>query len=109
MSDFVAALRRVNAGNVIDDASAKLAELVQTVDSTGKPGSVTITISVRKAAAGAMALKGKVTTKLPATPEVETLMFPTIDGDLLTEDPSQRKLDLKPVDEVSSRVLKSVG
>lgn len=106
---FIATLRRVNAGNTLDDAAEKLAELVKIVDTTGKPGSITLTISLRKAAAGTLAIKGKVTAKKPAEPEMESLMFPTIDGALLTEDPAQRKLELKPVVEDAPRTLKAVG
>lgn len=91
-------LRHLDAGNLLDDASEKLAELVRTVDATNKAGSLTITLKVRKATAGALAITGKVDVKTPPTPPMENLMFATVDGDLLTEDPNQRKLDLKPVE-----------
>lgn len=106
---FFDTLRRCNAGNTLDDATRLLAELVQTVDSTGKPGSLTLTISLRKAASNALAIKGKVSVKKPAEPEMEALLFPTVDGALLTEDPAQRKLELKPVAEEAPRTLKAVS
>lgn len=90
-------LRHLDHGNLLDDASEKLAELVKNVDASGKPGSLTITIKVRKAAVGALAITGKVDVKTPAAPVLENLMFATVDGDLLTEDPRQSKLDLKAV------------
>lgn len=101
------ALRHLGAGCLIDDASDAMASLVQAVDQTGKAGSLTIKISLRKATAGALAVTGAVTVKKPAEPPIESLMFPTPEGNLLTEDPRQNKLDLKPV-AVEAKELKTV-
>ena len=90
-------LRHLGAGCLMDDAAEQLAALVLGVDQTGKPGTLTIKLSLRKATAGALAVTGDVTVKMPATPKIESLMFPTPEGNLLTEDPRQKKLDLKPV------------
>lgn len=109
VASFLDTLRRLNAGNTLDEAAEALAKLVQTVDSTGKPGSITLTIALRKPTAGAIAIKGKVQTKLPSTPEPESLMFATTDGTLLVEDPSQRKLPLGTVIEAPARVLQAVN
>lgn len=94
--------------SLLDEAAEKMADLVKAVDATGKPGSITITVKLRKATAGSLAVTSNVTVKRPAEPAVETLLFPTVEGALLTEDPNQRKLDLKPV-AVESRELKSVN
>ena len=101
-------LRHLGAGCLIDDASEGMADLVQRVDATGKPGKLTITISLRNATAGALAVTGAVAIKKPAEQPVESLMFPTPEGNLLTEDPRQNKLDLKPV-AVEPRELKQVA
>lgn len=90
-------LRHLRGGCLIDDASEDMAELVKAVDSTSKTGKLTIEITVRKATAGAMAITGKVVCKKPTEPVPEALMFSTPEGNLLTEDPRQNKLDLKPV------------
>ncbi len=87
----------LHAGLLADEANDKLQDLVKAVDSTGKAGTITITLSVRKATAGALAVKGKVTSKLPAEPDLEALLFPTPEGNLLTEDPRQQKLDIRPI------------
>lgn len=106
-------LRAVRAGSgedlLMDNAADKLAELVRAVADTGKPGTLTITVKVRKATAGALAITGDAKVKTPPQPVVESLMFPTVDGDLLTEDPRQTKLDLKPVAEEPTRTLRTVG
>lgn len=90
-------LRHLEGGCFLDDASKALADVVKAVDATGKPGSVTIKIDVRRATAGAMAISGVVTKKTPAEKRIEALMWGTPDGNLLTENPAQKKLDLKPV------------
>lgn len=101
-------LRHLDAGCLVDDATAGLAEIVKAVDETGKPGKLVITVSIRKATAGAMAVLGKVEVKKPINPPLESLLFPTVEGNLLTEDPNQRKLDLKPVS-VAAKELKQVN
>ena len=90
-------LRHLGAGCLMDEASEKMSDLVKAVDQTGKAGKITITIKLRKATAGALAVTGDVTVKKPAEQPMESLMFATPEGNLLTEDPRQNKLDLKPV------------
>jgi hypothetical protein len=102
---FHETLHHIHGGVLLDDAAAALAELVLAVDATGKAGTLTIAIMLRKTTARTMAATGKVTLKKPAEPEIETLFFPTPEGNLLTEDPVQMKLALKPVDVPSADAL----
>jgi hypothetical protein len=102
-------IRHLEGGCLADEASESLAEVVKAVDSTGKAGSLTIKIDVRRATAGAMAVRGTVTVKKPAEPPIEALMWGTPEGSLLTEDPAQEKLDLKPVLVDSKPELKTVA
>lgn len=95
---IVDTLRHLNGGIFIDEASDALADVVKAVDLTGKTGSVTIKIDIRRATAGAMAVRGTYSVKRPSEPAIEALLFHTPEGNLLTEDPSQKKLDLRPVD-----------
>lgn len=87
-------LHHLEGGTFLAEAADKLAEIVLAVDQTGKPGKLTLTIDVRKAMHTALALKGKIAVKLPPEAPIEALMFPTPDGNLLTEDPRQGKLPL---------------
>ncbi len=87
-------LHHLEGGAFLADAADQLAEIVKKVDITGKPGKITLTISVRKAMSTALALKGKIAVSLPPETPVEALMFPTPEGNLLTEDPRQAKLPL---------------
>jgi len=105
-------LRHIGGGQFMDEASDKLAELVNAVDASGKGGTLTLVISVKKATrAGAMHLGGKVAVKKPGDEPMEALLFATPEGNLLAEDPRQAKLDLKQVvgaSDAPAAVLKTV-
>lgn len=90
-------LTAINNGTLLVDASDALASLVLAVDSTGKPGKLTIEVSLRKVNGLTMAATGKISVKKPPEPALETLLFPTPEGNLLREDPRQMKLALKAV------------
>lgn len=90
-------LHHLEGGCYLDEAGDKLAEIVKAVDQTGKPGKLTLTIGVRKAMSSALAIRGKIAVSLPPENPLEALMFPTPEGNLLTEDPRQAKLPLVPV------------
>ncbi|AJK46189.1 hypothetical protein [Burkholderia plantarii] len=91
-------MRYIGGGVFMDQASDKLAELVNAVDTTGKAGSLTIVINVKKATrGGAMLIVGKVSVKKPAEDPMEAMLFATPEGNLISDDPHQQKLDLKQV------------
>ena len=91
-------LRHIGGGVFIDTASDKLAELVAAVDSSGKAGRIDLTISVKKATrGGAMHITGKVKLTKPAEPALEAMRFATPEGNLVADDPHQKKLDLQTV------------
>lgn len=90
-------LRLLHGGVFIDECSEKLAEVVRSVDETGKAGKLTITLDLKKSG-GALAIAAKVTNKAPEQKADEDLMWPTVEGNLSLDNPAQRKLDLKPVD-----------
>jgi len=93
---IVDTLRHLEGGTFLDEVSEAMAKVVLAVSESGKAGSVTMKIDVRRATAGAMAVRGTFTTKCPSEPPVEALLFATPEGNLLTEDPSQRKLEFNP-------------
>ena len=105
---IVDTLRHLEAGCLIDEASEKLAEVVKAVDASGKTGKIVITLNLRKATAGALAVTGKVDMKKPAEPPIEALLFATPEGNLLADDPRQTKLDLKPI-AVEAKELREVA
>ena len=90
-------LRHLMGGTFLDEAGEKLAELVAAVDSTGKAGKITLTIAVKKSTKAAMAVTADIKISKPMEAPDATLMFATPEGNLLTEDPRQQKLELKQV------------
>ncbi|MHB0992646.1 MAG: hypothetical protein ACYC0M_15415 [Burkholderiales bacterium] len=92
---------------LLDLAGEKLAELVNAINDTGKAGSLSIKIDLKPSTAGALAVRGNVTIKKPARMPREALLWPTSDGNLLSEDPKQMKMELKPVQD-EKRDLKQV-
>ena len=102
MSNIIKTIEQLDAGNLVDEAGTKLADLVKAVQATGKPGKLSITISVRKATADAMAITGKTTLTKPSVPAAESLMFANEEGELSVEHPRQNKLDLKAVEEANT-------
>lgn len=89
-------LERLRGGQMLDEASDMLAEIVRAVDSTGKAGELTIKLQVKKLSrSGALEVIDKVTAKVPEETQITTMMYPTPEGNLITEDPRQQKLDLK--------------
>lgn len=93
---------------LLDHAGEKLSEVIKSVVSTGKAGSITIKLDVKPSTAGALAVKGSVATKIPKGLPPESLLWPTPEGNLLSEDPRQGKLELKGVPAEPERDLKTV-
>jgi hypothetical protein len=94
---FQETLHHINGGVLAYEVAEKLAELTLAVDATGKPGKVTLEITLRKSTRSTIAASGRVVLQKPKEPAVETLLFPTPEGALLTADPRQAQLPLKPV------------
>jgi len=89
-------LERLRGGQMLDEASELLAKVVQGVDTTGKAGEITIKLQVKKLSrSGALEVIDKVTGKVPEETPITTMMYPTPEGNLITEDPRQQKLDLE--------------
>ncbi len=95
-------LRHLSGGTFLDEAGEKLAELVAAVDSTGKSGSITLKIAVKKSTKAAMQVIGNITMSKPQEAPDATLMFPTPEGNLLINDPRQQALELKTVPKVGA-------
>jgi hypothetical protein len=91
-------LRHIGGGVFINLASDKLAELVAAVDQSNKPGKINLSITVKKATrGGAMLVTGTVSLTKPPEEAMECMLFATPDGNLVTDDPNQQKLDLRSV------------
>lgn len=82
----------VRGGYALHDASKKLAEVIQAVKATGKPGEVTLTIKISpdKTDDRIFTLKPSVKAKIPEKGYAEGHVFvDPITGKLTKEDPAQ--------------------
>lgn len=110
---FFDTARDIRRGQFLEDAADELQKVVRAVDESGKPGKLTITLTIKPASKGqgAYILSDKVKATLPELPLGETILFATPDGNLVTTDPRQQKLDLKAIAPVGATIrdLKTVG
>lgn len=97
-------LRLLQGGTFIDQCTDKLAGIVKSVDETGKAGKLTITLDIKKQN-GALSVLAKVTDKTPEAAPDADLFWPTVEGNLSTENPSQRKLQFGEVDRNTGEIL----
>lgn len=107
---FEKTLQHLRAGMLCSEATEKLAEVVKGVEETGKPGEFTIKLTIKKLGrSGALDIIDKITTKVPADQPITTMMFVSPEGNLITEDPRQAKLDLKTVTVTGSSDVISIN
>lgn len=91
-------LKHLRGGEFLDEAAGKLNELVAAVDDTGKEGKITIELKLKKASrGGAISIVDSVSVKLPKQQALDTLLFATPEGNLITSDPRQANLPLVQV------------
>lgn len=87
-------LREIRRGRAVDQASRALAEVVKAVDETNKPGSVTITLTVKpeKGGGSQKTIIAAVKLKKPEGDIPEAVFFSDPDGDLHRSDPAQSEM-----------------
>lgn len=90
-------LRLIDGGVFVDIASDKLNDLVKAVDETGKTGTLTIKLDLKRAREGAVNITPTVVAKLPEKKADPSLLWVTVEGNLTLENPNQQRLDLRPV------------
>jgi hypothetical protein len=90
---FIDTLTALRYGELHDELSEKLNELVTACSETGKAGALTLTLKLKPSKGGAMEISDEVKSKVPKLEHGSTLMFPTPEGNLQREDPRQLKLE----------------
>lgn len=93
---------------VMDLAGTKFAELIAAVSATNKGGTLTMKVDIRPSTAGALAVKADVTIKKPRGLPAESLLWATPEGNLIAEDPRQKKLELQQAPQEPVRTLRTV-
>lgn len=87
-------LRDIRRGRAVDQATRLLAEVVRAVDETNKPGSVTITLTVKpeKGGGSQKVILAQVKAKKPEGDIPEAVFFSDAEGDLHRTDPAQQEM-----------------
>lgn len=101
---FTDQLRLLRGGVFAAECTDKFAELVKTVNATGKAGKLTITLDVKRTN-GMIAVLPKVTDKAPEETQEADVFWPLDDGSLSLENPRQRSLDLKPAEPPKTQIV----
>jgi len=93
---FLSILQRHRNGGLLVDSSAAFSELIQGVRLTGKPGSLTLKLTLQPAAKGQglVILKDDIGDKIPKVEAEQSVWFATEDGRLQKDDPRQQRLGL---------------
>jgi len=105
---FAFTMSQLRNGSAGVEASELLNECVTRARETGKPAELLIKIKIKPdgAGAGQYFLEDTISNKLPKQERSKTLFFGTPDGNLQRNDPNQRSLDLRAVDEEKPVELK---
>jgi hypothetical protein len=92
---FTDTLRDIRGGQLTEDLTERLRELVSKVNETGGGGSLTLTLKIKRAAKGSgmtLIVADDIKVKLPVGERGETILFATDDGELQRNDPRQPRL-----------------
>ncbi|CAB4158500.1 hypothetical protein UFOVP703_14 [uncultured Caudovirales phage] len=100
-------LRLLQGGLFLDQCSDLFANVVRSVDDTGKTGKLTITLDVKKVS-GAISVTAKVTDKAPEKAPDADLFYATVEGNLSRNNPNQRELELRVAEPAQKPAPRSV-
>ncbi len=94
MKLITAILRDIRKRSPVEEATQALAEVVRAVDETGKPGQVSITLTVKPAKHGGpeKTIQCEVKAKRPIADIAPAIFFSDEDGDLHRVDPTQEEM-----------------
>lgn len=97
---FTDILRQIRKGAPVEEATHALADVVKAVDETGKPGQITITLTIKPAKHGGpeKTIIAEVKAKKPRSDIAPAIFFSNDEGDLVRVDPRQEEMELHEVD-----------
>lgn len=102
LTPFNHTLSKLNRGELNDELTEILSEVIKAVRSTRKQGSVTLTLNVamlNTRTEDSIKITPKVSKKIPELDREESIVFSTANGDVLFDDPNQIKMELKTPEE----------
>lgn len=107
---FAHVLTALRAGATQVELSEELHQCVERARITGKSSKLTLTLTIKpNGNSGQYTLTEDIKAKLPRLDRGATLMFGTPEGNLQRQDPNQRALDLKPVEERNPTVARDAS
>lgn len=108
---FVQTIEALRFGTLGDELTDKQRELVAACASTGRSGSLTLTLQLKPGKGGQIEVFDEIKLKLPKEEKGSSLMFATPENNLTREDPRQMTLTgLKTVEQAAaSGELRNVG
>lgn len=105
-NDTIVALRY---GTLNEDLTKALHELVVKCDATGKKGELTLKLTLKPGKGGQIEIIDDITVKAPKEEKATSIMFATVEGNLMREDPRQLQIEgLRTVD-METGELRKVG
>lgn len=87
-------------GCALTELSGAIKHVTASVQETGKPGTITFTLSIKPATRGAigtLVIETKVKTKCPEAEAPASIFYADADFNLVREDPNQTQMDLRTV------------
>lgn len=93
---FLELLKNLNS-RALYDLSEAVAECADRAKHTGKMATLSLNIKFKPKGLDQMEIEDAIKTSLPDFPRAATLMFVGTEGELLKDDPKQRKLNLRDV------------
>lgn len=97
---FTDILRQIRRGAPVEEATMALADVVRAVDETGKPGQITLTLTIKPAKHGGpeKTIVAEVKAKKPRAEIAPAIFFSNDEGDLMRVDPRQEEMSFKEAD-----------
>lgn len=89
---FTDVLRDLRFGEALEELSKEFNGAVLAVEDTGKPATITLTVTVKPSTAGALEVFDDIKVKLPKASKSSSLFFATPEGNLVRNDPRQETL-----------------
>jgi hypothetical protein len=98
-------LREIREGGLLDDVAAAINSATREVRETGRKAEITVKLTIAKAGKHpyAVNVRDVIAVKLPERDRPESIMFITDDDNLQVQDPKQRTLDLKAVEDPETK------
>lgn len=104
--DALAALQRLGGGHFIEELASALIVTSEEVVTTGKPGTVTVTLKISQKPAGTPSvIVEEAIARTAPKKDAKGAFFYAVDGELHHNDPRQVQMEFRTVDKVTGEVI----